>query len=395
MDQERRCLCNNACTGCMLCKAICPTQAIKVAERNGYLYPTIDSNLCVKCGMCDRCCPQINADVLKLGKLQDIYVAKNKDDKERDKSTSGGMYILFAKFVIERGGVIYGAGYTTDMYVKHMRATNLEEAKKFQGSKYVQSDMAEVYPLLEKDLRNKTLVLFTGTPCQIAAVQEFIIRKRLPSDQMITVEILCYGVPSPKVFSDHMRFLNDSSKRVVDYKFRDKRDGWSNQYIHSAQFSNGEEIYRDIRLQGFEKLFWYHYSVRESCFHCKYNSEERCADITIGDCWGVDRIVPEITDNKGVSQVKVNTERGKTVWDQIKRGTEFRSTEFKTICLYNSVYRNPPQRPIDYDSFWRFYNKRGYIAALRKYTPYGGVRYKVYRKLVGVWRRVSPNNRVE
>lgn len=225
-------------------------------------------------------------------------------------------------------------------------------------------------------------VLFSGTPCQVAAVKYFANAHGGYKGQLITVEILCFGVPSPQIFQEHIRFIEDKYSEVVGYTFRDERDGWGNSYIHSARLKNGIELYNDHYLQAYASLFAKRLTFRESCFNCKFSGQQRSADLTIGDCWGIGQIAPDFVDRYGVSQVWVNTDVGKKLWDRVEDHFNARPCNVEKLLPYNSVLSRPAEKPGEYESFWRLYQKKGYAYILKRFTRYGKtylIRHKVKR----------------
>lgn len=367
------------CCGCLVCEQICPKKTISVQTKNGYIYPDIKG--CVDCGTCLEVCPVLNCEKIKHEATEKVYIAKNKKTDIRKRSTSGGMFTLFAEKIIDNGGIVYGAAYDESMTVRHLRAEKYEDIKKFQGSKYVQSDISNVLPQIADDLKHGKTCLFSGTPCQVAAVILFC-GKITDLKNLITLEILCYGVPSPEVFEEHIALIQKTyKKRVKKYCFRDQREGCSQLYLHSAVLEDGNPLYREKILIGLEELYRAHFNVRESCFECKFIGKHRCADITLGDCWGISNINSEFADNIGVSQVLVNTETGRELWENVKGEVDYFVTELDSIIDYNGVYLSGPQKPREYKSFWKYYNNKGYKKTLKNYTSYGGIQFKVKRKI--------------
>lgn len=232
------------------------------------------------------------------------------------------------------------------------------------------------------DLKAGLVVLFSGTPCQIAAIKSFAEAHKEYMGKLITVEILCFGAPSPQVFKEHIKFTQSKYSEVERYVFRDERNGWGRNYIHSARLKNGTELYNNKYLQAYASLFSKRLVFRESCFSCKFCGQQRCADLTIGDCWGVEHFEPECMDLYGVSQVWINTDTGRKLWDKVKNRFITKSCSIDQLLPYNSVLSKPAEKPDEYDDFWHLYQSKGFEFILKKYTRYGKtylIRHKIKR----------------
>ena len=278
------------------------------------------------------------------------------------------------------GGITYGAAYQQNLTVAHSAAADTDSCLKQQGSKYVQSDISECFADIKEKLENQTRVLFTGTPCQVAAVKNYCLQKKISTDNLLLVEILCYGVPSPQIWADYIRHLKDRYGQPKEYCFRDERDGWSNIYCHRAVFQDGTELYKTKELQAFGSLFGSRVNMRESCFSCKFDSFYRCADITIGDCWGIEHINKEFSDAYGISQVLINTEKGKAFWNTVKDCFETVPADIEKISQYNSVLSRPAARPDEYEKFWADYNRHGFDYIMKRYTRMGKT-FRIRKKM--------------
>lgn len=372
------------CCGCMACEAVCSTHAIQAISCDGYLYPKV--NKCIDCGQCLRVCPVLNANESKNKTNNSAYIAYINDENQRKKSTSGGIFFAIAKNVIQNGGVVYGAAYDDSMNVVHHRADTEEQIEILRGSKYVQSDIRLVFKDIIIDLESKKTVLFSGTPCQVSAIKAYC-KARTNCEKLLLVEILCYGVPNPELFSEHMKQIKSKyDSFACNYVFRDERNGWGSYYTHSAELINGMKLYGEPLFQGLEQLYRSHYNVRKSCFNCHYIGRERCADITIGDCWGAESLADEFDSKYGVSCAFVNTMLGRTIWESIGNDIKSKSVEFSELIKTNGVLVHGPEKPDDYDDFWDYYKHKGYLASLIRYTPYGGLRYRIHRKITSMKR---------
>lgn len=304
------------CTGCSLCATTCSKKSITMQsiDNFGHLYPIINQNSCVDCGLCQKVCPSLHE--LPKQRPPECYAAWAKDEEDYKSSTSGGAASVLSQHIIQQGGVVYGCAMLPDVEVKHIRVDLLEDLPKLKGSKYVQSNISEVMPLIKKDIKEGKTVLFTGSPCQCSAVKRLF--KGLP-DNLYLVDIICHGVPSLKLLKQHV--INKVGRIPVDkVLFRDK-DG---KYIFSV-ISNGKVCYMSnfkeiIHQDLYINPFFYGYTFRDSCYSCQYAKPERAFDITIGDFWGLGKKTPapEIPKHpNGCSVMLPTSEKGKALVNAI------------------------------------------------------------------------------
>lgn len=238
------------------------------------------------------------------------FAAKHRDEVIRMASRSGGIFTALSDYVLEQNGVVYGAVLNDSFMAEHIRATTKDERDRMRGSKYIESRLGDSFKLIKKDLEDGTIVLFTGTSCQVAGLRAFL---RKDYRNLIAVDILCKGVPSPKVWRSYLEWLSHWLGQCVAVDFRNKRDfGWAD-HVETISFKK-----RMKHSRVFAKLFSSHYMLRPSCYECRYKTVMHPGDLTIGDYWEIDRALPGFNDNRGVSLVMVNTSRGKVVFDEIK-----------------------------------------------------------------------------
>ena len=322
------------CTGCMACMNICPNGAIKLVEsEDGFIYPEIDDKKCTRCNLCKNICPVNKVYKNKIESPQ-CYATKNKNTVDREQSSSGGMMALLAKNILKNDGVVYGATLENKK-VKHIRIDTIDDLYKIMGSKYVQSEIDYIYREVKKDLQSNKTVLFVGTPCQIEGVKAYLTKEY---DNLICVSIMCHGVPSPQVFK---RYLEEKEKinqaEIDNIQFRNKENGW-HKYNVQYHFKNGQDekeyFVNDIYMQGFLK----NYFLRESCYNCEMRFHKKnSADLMIGDFWGIENVFPEMDDDKGISALIVNTEKGEKLFNKVKTDIEYRQTDFESILKGNPL----------------------------------------------------------
>lgn len=301
------------CTGCHACYNICPSHCIEMkADEEGFLYPVIDKEQCIQCGLCEHVCPMKKKTDL-MNKPQ-LYYGWICDERLRSKSSSGGIFTALAEWILTHDGVVYGAGYGSGLTVIHERITSIEELEKLRGSKYVQSCVCDTFRQVKTDLMNKTWVYYSGTPCQIAGLRNYLGKEY---DNLICQDLICHGVPSPKVWKMYLNACNkEKGVPVVKVDFRDKSKGWTN-FRFALEFRNGKKykIRHDKNL--YMRLFLRNVILRPTCYHCHYKEERRVSDITLADFWGVQKIFPRLFDDKGISLILVNSDKGEGILKNI------------------------------------------------------------------------------
>lgn len=302
------------CCGCTACASVCTHDAITMRpDALGFLYPEVDKDKCTDCGLCEKVCAfHDNYDKSLNLSQPDAYAARHKDMKEVETSRSGAAFIALSDYIIEQGGVVYGAGYADHFRVVHKRATTKEERDEFKGSKYVQSDLTGIFRQVKEDLKSGKIVLFSGTPCQTAGLNSYVGKKL--RENLILVDIVCHGVPSPYVFRDYIKYLENKYKSIVsDFKFRDKsKHGWG---AHIESFTiKGKKHYSSV----YTKIFYLDIMLRTSCYKCHYSNINRPSDISLADYWGWERTDDKFNlDDKGCSLVLCNTFKGKSIFNKI------------------------------------------------------------------------------
>lgn len=352
------------CTGCMACKNICPVGAISSKiNSKGFEYPVIDKNVCIKCGICDKICP-ITASKKNEAKNGDtpikVYAAKNKVESVREKSSSGGVFYEISELILDKmNGYVCGAVYDENFEVKHSMTSEKEVRNNMQGSKYVQSKMGYLYKKIEEKLKDNKTVLFTGTPCEVEGVYNYLNTKNISITNLYTCDIICHGVPSPGIYKEYLKRLEEKfSSRIKSVNFRYKENNYTQNI--KIEFENGKE-YISNYFKGDElyNLFLNDYILRDSCYRCNYASTKRVADITIGDFWGIEKTIKNFDDKKGVSLVLLNTEKGKTIFDKVSDKFNLIESSIED-CMQNNL-KKPCDIPQKYDELWKTYKEKGYL----------------------------------
>lgn len=344
------------CCGCNACSQICPQNCIEMTtDEQGFWYPKVNLDFCIKCNLCEKVCPIINVSPIR--KPLEVFAAKNPNDYIRKESSSGGIFTALAEEIIKKNGVVFGARFSNNFEVIHDYTENADDISFFRGSKYSQSQIGNTFIQVRKFLQNGRLVLFSGTPCQISGLYRFL-QKAYPN--LITVDIICHGVPSPLIWKEYLSYIsrNDILTKV---NFRDKTFGWKK---FSTLYSyNNRELIRlassDPYMTGFLKNIY----LRPSCFWCHSRENKSNSDLTIADYWGIQKFYPEFDDDKGVSLVLINSIIGLNLYSLLNI-IDIKSSLSEAI-LYNSAYNKDPEIPQLYNFFWSYYNKHG-IKAIYK-----------------------------
>ena len=350
------------CCGCMACVNACPVDAI--AERdddNGFVYPCIDKDNCVNCGLRERVCAWTKPKEETLNVLS-AYALRYKDEDTLMKSTSGGAFTALAEEVLRQRGYVVGASWE-GLELRHVVIEERGEMDKIRGTKYVQSGIGFVFKKVKELLEANRQVIFVGTPCQVAGLKSFL---RHPYTNLLLVDFLCHGVPNNEFLKAHVRYIEQlKHKKVERYLFRDKKYGWNSSGIEGVVYAGGRKAF-SYETQAYNKFFYSNVSLRPSCLDCRYRSQHRNSDITIADFWGVEKVLGR-QDDKGMSLVFVNSERGKAAFSKI--GT---NCEIKSVPLEKVLYRiptKPARSKYDADKFWALYREKGYAAVVKKYAP--------------------------
>jgi len=356
------------CSGCYGCLNICPKECISIkVDDEGFWYPSIDKDKCIECNLCEKVCPIINTPIINTTQSETIntiaYACKNNNEKARKASSSGGVFTLLYEEVIKQGGVVFGAAFDEDFEVIHMYAETIQDCEKFKGSKYVQSKIGNTYKEARKFLNDGRLVLFSGTQCQIKGLNLFLNKDY---NNLITSEIICHGVPSPKVFKLYKGNLkNKYNSNIKDIRFRDKTLGW-NKFSYVTEFENNEIYSKPLNEDIYMKGFLGDLYLRPSCYECRAKNFSSNSDISLADYWGVERKHLEFNDDKGISLVLVNTKKGKDIFEKISCNMEVVKTDMEYAiennpCIVSSVTHNKNR-----EKFFKLIAKKNLEASIIK-----------------------------
>lgn len=354
----------DTCTGCSACVSVCPTGSISMKEdREGFLQPHIDAETCINCRKCEKTCPIVSPITIPTDFETQAYAAINKDEAIRMRSSSGGIFHALAKWIIEQGGVVFGARFNDQWEVVHDYTETLEGIEPFMRSKYVQSRIGNTFKQAKRFLEQGRQVLFVGTPCQIGGLKAYM---KKDYDNLLTIDFVCHGVPSPGVWKmyNHEYFKNDE---LISFNFRDKSEGWISYQciIESKTKTNIErkKLLQNDYFRGFRKEVY----LRQSCYECNFRTYHRISDFTIADYWGVDQRCPSMYDNKGTSIVFGHTQFAQNVFKDLSDGlhAKVQSREDATWGNPGMDYENPERSPITRKLFYIAFHLLSFRCAMR------------------------------
>jgi coenzyme F420-reducing hydrogenase beta subunit len=328
------------CNGCHACFSICPKKAISMEyDIEGFFYPHIEQELCINCKLCKKTCPIVTGNTVGNIKEQIALACYNKDNEIRINSSSGGIFYLFAKHVIDNGGVVFGAEFDKDFNVIHGYAEKLEEVNKFMGSKYLQSRISDTYKRVKEFLLSSRIVLFSGTPCQIGGLKAFLNRDY---DNLICIDFICHGVPSPILWKKYLKEL--SVQKIKSINFRNKEVGWKNFSI-KVIYEDGSFYCKSHKEDIFMRGFLGDLFLRPSCYECNFKTLDRQSDLTLADFWGIQEVIPDMDTDRGTSLVLINSSVGYRLFEALSEAMVYKRVEIKEAIAYNPNAFQPVYEP--------------------------------------------------
>lgn len=303
------------CCGCTACYSVCPRHCISMTmDEEGYLYPKVNVEDCIECGLCEKTCPIITKKEVFRNDVK-AYAVQNKNEDLRKKSSSGGAFSVIAEKVIEKGGYVFGCKFDENFKVVHSCVSTYEGLEDFRGSKYVQSFLGDSFSEIKKLLKNGKLVLFSGTPCQVAGLHSFLKKEY---ENLLSIDLVCHGIPSPGLWNKYLSYINKVEKSKITYiSFRNKKFGYAGSTM-AFGFENGKFEYSNRKVQFYKHLFFEDINSRPSCFDCQFKGVKRVSDFTIYDCWHMNQVEPSWDDDKGSTWVLVQSEKGQKFFEELK-----------------------------------------------------------------------------
>ncbi len=352
------------CCGCGACYNRCPKQAVTMqADAEGFLYPVIDDALCVDCGLCVKACPAYHEREVSVFEQQ-YAAAQHTNEETRMCSSSGGVFSALMEAVLSQNGVVYGAAFDEQFRLRHTRADTSKAAMAFRGSKYMQSDIGDTMKTVAADLKDGRTVLFSGTPCQVDGLKRYLQTVAVSTDNLLTCDFVCHGVASPMVWKDYVAFLMQRHGALKGYDFRCKTDGWHDSFPKILTVE-GDVSRQYKEKESFFRLYSTCNITRPTCYTCRYTSYERVSDITLGDFWNIGKSAPEMDDDKGTSQIIVNTQTG-AYWMQ--RVQMFLcQQELKKEDVWQLHLEFPINAPTSRTAFWKMYDEKSFEQIIQQY----------------------------
>lgn len=358
----------DACCGCSACFNVCVKNAISMAANNeGFLYPNIDESICVKCGACELACPVLHTSKINKDTLPEAYAVQNKDEKIRMDSTSGGAFTAIARYVLSKGGVVFGAVFNEKFDVVHSYIETDAELSKIRRSKYVQSCIGKTYKQAKTFLDQGRWVCFSGTPCQIAGLKRYL---RKDFENLVTIDIACHGVPSPLFWRKYKDYQEKKFASKINFAdFRYKKNGYSSS-VMALHFENGKTYYHGHESDYMLKAFFAEIVSRKSCYNCNFKSLQRLSDFTIFDCWSIGHFEKSMNDNKGTTTLLIQSSKAAEIWTMISSNFRSKKIPVDTAIsldgnmIVSSVKKNPQRT-----EFFEDLENEDFESVCKKYFP--------------------------
>lgn len=354
------------CSGCHACYEACPKKCITMVEdAEGFLYPSVDATLCVECGLCSAACPIINRreerDLLPVS-----YASYNLDQEVRKNSSSGGLFYVFAEYILEKGGLVFATTMSEDnKRAIHTKLQSKEELKKACGSKYLQSTVGHAFGEIKDALKKDILVLYVGTPCQVEGLKAFLGKDYA---NLFCFDFICHGVPSPKLWEKYLSELESKNQtKTTQVSFRNKRYGWR-LFSMFVEFEEKKEYCKIHKEDSYMRFFLDNISLRPSCYDCSVKRADRVSDFTLADFWSCRSLEPELDDDKGISLVLVHSQKGQKLLDEVKEDIFLKEVDVKAVTERNTAFLHSPKMPTQRDSFMKDMNQLSYKDLCKKYA---------------------------
>lgn len=351
------------CTGCSVCADICPKQCIEIKyDSDGFLHSFANESNCINCNRCIFVCPVNNPN--NNNNISKVYKIRRKDYENALTSTSGGIAALVSEIIVKNCGKVVGCEFDKNLIPKHSVACDSLKLEKFKGSKYVQSRTRGIYCEIEKLLDDGDTVLFTGTPCQVSALNNYL---KKPYDNLYTIDLVCHGVSSQNVLNKYIEYIEkEINEKIVNVKFRSKEDGYKNCSQNSCIFVHEKGTYHVPYNEGMVLWFASGLSLRNSCYKCNFVSTKRCSDVTLSDYNGQD--LSEDDKKYGVSFLFVNTQKGAELVEMIKDVSVMEEKDLEQSTKSCLRLHHKSDIPAARKKFFEDINKLSIDKLIKKYT---------------------------
>lgn len=356
------------CCGCTACYNICPQKAIRMmSDAEGFVYPTVDYNLCISCGMCEKVCPVLHQPSLPE-QYSDCEVVQNNDPEVLQESTSGGFLDALYRYVLEKcNGSAVGVCFDEQFMPIHVVTDSYPKAKEFRNSKYAQSDLGTVFQKVKKLLATETQVLFVGTPCQVAGLKAFLQKEY---DNLITADLVCRSIPSPKLWKAYLKWQEERYKaKIASVACRKKTYGYHSGTLE-IYFDGGKRYRGSNRVDYFMKSFHHDICSRPSCYNCAFKTKHRCSDFTVFDSWNPQEVAlaPLKDNDQGYSNVLVHTPKGKAILGKLEKICVYKADPEKMFCYTGGMESTSIVLPEERKTFYQDLERLGFERAVKKYV---------------------------
>lgn len=369
------------CCSCRACEQVCPKQCITMVQKNGFLYPVVDEEKCVKCGLCIQVCQFSGQGIEMKRKALNVFAGWNKKKEQIEQSTSGGIFPVLAEYVIEQGGYVFGAAFNEQLVVNMHMINDKKDISMVQGSKYVRSDTNTTYRQVKNLLEKEEKVLYSGTPCQIAGLKSYL---RKDYEKLICVDLICHGVPTELLFEKYKEYIERTNNlKITSFRFRSKKAGvMSSEYC--IKLSNGKEIREALNKNPYSLTYNSLIAHMPSCNSCPYTSLQRVSDITIGDFWGIEKIDPMAVNPRGTSLIFVNSRKGQNIIEEVKQELELFQEKGEDAQRFNPPLRHSTKKHPMSEKFIKELAEKPFEKVYKKYIYWGNkwmLFYRLIRKI--------------
>lgn len=348
------------CTGCTACYTVCPKNAITMVEdKEGFIYPIINQDKCIDCGLCKKTCPVLSTK--ENESINQCYAAYNKNEKELEQASSGAIFSIIAEQFIEDKGIVIGAAFDENNKLIHKAVYKKKDLESLKGSKYIQSDLGDVFKYIKENVKDNK-ILFVGTPCQVAGLKRVV-----NNDNLFCIDIVCHGVPSALLFKKYLEELETNHKeKIIGYKFRDKNPNWEN-YSNTIIFKD-KKVTENSKNNIYMNIFLNDIALRKSCYNCNFKLGNKYSDITLGDFWGIKEKHKDMYNEKGVSAIIINTSNGQKMMEIIKDSITFKECKLEEIVSGNPSLKESAMINIKRGKIYKNINKYNLEKLYKKYS---------------------------